>query len=170
MVFQNYALYPQMTVPINHFCLECANSAAAEIHRGSPRRRTCSDLHSLSTASRGAVRRSTAARRDGAGDRARPQVFLMDEPLSNLDAKLRVQIRAELDEAAPAARDTTVYVTHDQVEAMTLGDRVWCCGRDVAASRTPQELYDQPENVFVAGFIGSPAMNFLEATLSGATR
>jgi multiple sugar transport system ATP-binding protein len=95
-----------------------------------------------------------------------PQAFLMDEPLSNLDAKLRVQMRAEIAELQTRLGVTTVYVTHDQVEAMTMGDRVAVLKRGVLQQvASPQELYDNPDNLFVAGFIGSPAMNMAEATL-----
>jgi multiple sugar transport system ATP-binding protein len=97
-----------------------------------------------------------------------PSVFLMDEPLSNLDAKLRVQMRAEVSRIQDSTGTTTVYVTHDQTEAMTLGDRVAVMRAGVLQQvDTPQELYDNPTNLFVAGFIGSPAMNFMPATVEG---
>ena len=97
-----------------------------------------------------------------------PQVFLFDEPLSNLDAKLRVQMRAEIKELHQRLKTTTIYVTHDQVEAMTMADRIVVM-RDgvVEQSGLPLELYDRPANLFVAGFIGSPAMNFLKGTING---
>jgi multiple sugar transport system ATP-binding protein len=96
-----------------------------------------------------------------------PQAFLMDEPLSNLDAKLRVQMRAEVSKLQHALNVTTVYVTHDQIEAMTMGDRVAVLSRGVLQQvGTPQQLYDHPDNLFVGAFIGSPQMNLLEATVS----
>ncbi len=99
----------------------------------------------------------------------RPQVFLMDEPLSNLDAKLRVQVRAQISQLQDDLGVTTIYVTHDQVEAMTMGDRVAVMRKGVLQQvAAPQEVYDQPVNLFVAGFIGSPAMNFLEARVEEA--
>ena len=95
----------------------------------------------------------------------KPQVFLMDEPLSNLDAKLRVQMRADIAHLQKELQTTTVYVTHDQVEAMTMGDRVAVMANGVLQQvDAPQRLYDRPENLFVAGFIGTPPMNLLEAT------
>jgi multiple sugar transport system ATP-binding protein len=98
-----------------------------------------------------------------------PQAFLMDEPLSNLDAKLRVQMRAEISQLQSRLGTTTIYVTHDQVEAMTMGDRVAVMRKgELQQVATPQELYDHPVNLFVGGFIGSPAMNLLEATLERA--
>ncbi len=98
-----------------------------------------------------------------------PQAFLMDEPLSNLDAKLRVQMRAEISGIQRDLKTTTIYVTHDQVEAMTMGDRVAVIRKgELQQVASPQELYDKPVNLFVGGFIGSPAMNLLEATLAGA--
>ena len=97
-----------------------------------------------------------------------PEAFLMDEPLSNLDAKLRVQMRGEIARLQQRLGTTTVYVTHDQTEAMTLGDRVVVLRAGVAQQiGTPEELYERPANIFVAGFIGSPAMNFFPATLDG---
>ena len=98
-----------------------------------------------------------------------PSAFLMDEPLSNLDAKLRVAMRAEIAALQRNLRVTTVYVTHDQVEAMTMGDRVAVLNKGYLMQvASPQELYEEPANVFVAGFIGSPSMNLIEATLGGA--
>ena len=97
-----------------------------------------------------------------------PQVFLMDEPLSNLDAKLRTQTRGEIRRLQQEVRTTTVYVTHDQVEAMTMGDRIAVMNHGVLEQvGTPEELYEQPANRFVAGFIGSPAMSFIEARSVG---
>ena len=100
-----------------------------------------------------------------------PQAFLMDEPLSNLDAKLRVQMRAEVSKIQHSLNVTTVYVTHDQIEAMTMGDRVAVLSRGVLQQvDTPQDLYDHPDNLFVGAFIGSPQMNLLEATVSTQRR
>ena len=100
-----------------------------------------------------------------------PQVFLFDEPLSNLDAKLRVQMRTEIKELHQRLKTTSVYVTHDQIEAMTMADRIVVLQRGVVEQvGTPLELYDRPANLFVAGFIGSPAMNFIDATLRRAER
>ena len=100
-----------------------------------------------------------------------PPAFLMDEPLSNLDAKLRVQMRAEIAKLQSDLGTTTVYVTHDQVEAMTMGDRVAVMRKgELQQVATPQELYDRPLNLFVGGFIGSPSMNLVEATLERAER
>ena len=100
-----------------------------------------------------------------------PQVFLMDEPLSNLDAKLRVQMRADIAKLQRELGVTTIYVTHDQVEAMTMGDRVAVMSKGVLQQvDAPQRLYDRPENLFVAGFIGTPPMNLLEGTVVGERR
>ena len=100
-----------------------------------------------------------------------PSAFLMDEPLSNLDAKLRVQMRAEIAKLQSDLGTTTVYVTHDQIEAMTMGDRVAVMRKgELQQVAAPQELYDRPLNLFVAGFIGSPSMNLVEATLEGGER
>jgi multiple sugar transport system ATP-binding protein len=164
MVFQNYALYPHMTVARNMgFALKRAGVPAEEIRR---RVREAAELLSitdqlerkpsnLSGGQRQRVAMGRAIVRD-------PQAFLMDEPLSNLDAKLRIQTRAEILRIQRRLRTTMVYVTHDQTEAMTLGDRL-AVMRDGALLQvgTPDELYNRPRNVFVAGFIGSPAMNFL---------
>ena len=99
-----------------------------------------------------------------------PHAFLMDEPLSNLDAKLRVQMRAEISEHQRDLKTTTIYVTHDQVEAMTMGDRVAVMRKgELQQVASPQDLYDNPVNLFVGGFIGSPAMNMVEATMSART-
>ena len=170
MVFQNYALYPHMTVYDNiGFALKLAGvPQGRRSTRGCARRRRCSSSRSTSTASRASSRAASASgwRWVGRSCASRP-AFLMDEPLSNLDAKLRVQMRAEI---AALQRDlgvTTIYVTHDQVEAMTMGDRVAVL-KDGYLQQvdTPQNLYDRPDNVFVAAFIGSPSMNLYEAELT----
>jgi multiple sugar transport system ATP-binding protein len=166
MVFQNYALYPHMTVRDNMaFALKLAHVPKPEIARKVDEAADILDLTphlgrkpaNLSGGQRQRVAMGRAIVRD-------PQAFLMDEPLSNLDAKLRVQVRAELSRLQRQLGTTTVYVTHDQTEAMTLGDRVAVmrAGR-LQQVGPPLELYNQPVNIFVAGFIGSPAMNFLPA-------
>jgi ABC-type sugar transport system ATPase subunit len=163
MVFQDYALYPQMTVFQNlAFGLRMRKTPKAEIDR---RVRFAAEILGMT---------DLLQRRPGAlsgGQRQRvalgraivrePQVFLMDEPLSNLDAKLRVQTRSEIKRIQDQIGTTTVYVTHDQVEAMTMGDRIAVMSDGVLAQvGSPTELYEQPRSVFVAGFIGSPAMSF----------
>jgi multiple sugar transport system ATP-binding protein len=170
MVFQNYALYPHMTVRENMgFALKLAGVDKAEIDSKVEDAAKTLDLEqhldrrpaNLSGGQRQRVAMGRAIVRD-------PKAFLMDEPLSNLDAKLRVQMRTEVARLQSRLETTTVYVTHDQVEAMTLGDRV-AVMRAGALQQvgTPAELYEQPVNLFVAGFIGSPAMNFMPAKLSG---
>jgi len=170
MVFQNYALYPHMTVRENMgFALKLAGVDRAEIDSKVEEAAKTLDLTqhldrrpaNLSGGQRQRVAMGRAIVRD-------PKAFLMDEPLSNLDAKLRVQMRTEVARLQSRLETTTVYVTHDQVEAMTLGDRV-AVMRAGALQQvgTPAELYEQPVNLFVAGFIGSPAMNFMPAELSG---
>jgi multiple sugar transport system ATP-binding protein len=168
MVFQNYALYPHMTVAENiGFALRMRkvpkDQARSRIEEAA--RILGLDDHldrkprNLSGGQRQRVAMGRAIVRE-------PQVFLMDEPLSNLDAKLRVQMRAEISRIQRQLSVTTVYVTHDQVEAMTMGDRVAVLRRGILQQYDhPQRLYDQPANLFVASFIGSPAMNILEATL-----
>jgi multiple sugar transport system ATP-binding protein len=168
MVFQNYALYPHMTVEQNlAFGLQQRKMPKDEI-----RRRVADVARMLGLEDY--LRRKPAALSGGQRQRVamgraivrEPQAFLMDEPLSNLDAKLRVSMRASLSQLHNRLRVTTVYVTHDQVEAMTLGQRV-CVLRDGQLQQvdTPQALYNTPVNLFVAGFIGSPAMNFATAQL-----
>jgi len=168
MVFQNYALYPHMTVRENlAFGLKLRHTAKAEIERrvGEAAKLLGLDPYlarkpaALSGGQRQRVAMGRAIVRE-------PQVFLMDEPLSNLDAKLRVSMRAALNQLHERLGITTVYVTHDQVEAMTLGTRV-CVMRDgkIQQVDTPQQLFDSPVNLFVAGFMGSPAMNFVTASL-----
>ena len=168
MVFQNYALYPHMTVEQNlAFGLEQRRTPKPEI-----RRRVTEVAKMLGLEEY--LKRKPAALSGGQRQRVamgraivrEPQAFLMDEPLSNLDAKLRVSMRASLSQLHERLGVTTVYVTHDQVEAMTLGQRV-CVLRDGKLQQvdSPQVLYNAPVNLFVAGFIGSPAMNFAAATL-----
>jgi multiple sugar transport system ATP-binding protein len=166
MVFQSYALYPHMTVAENMgFALKLAKVAPAEINRRVQHAAETLDLaeylnrkpKALSGGQRQRVAMGRAIVRE-------PQAFLMDEPLSNLDAKLRVAMRAQIAELQNRLGVTTLYVTHDQVEAMTMGDRVAVLKRGLLQQAdSPQHLYDNPDNLFVAGFIGSPAMNFAEA-------
>ncbi len=168
MVFQNYALYPHMSVEDNlAFGLKLRHTPKAEIKR---RVGEAAEMLGLEPyLSRKPAALSGGQRQRVAMGRAivrEPAAFLMDEPLSNLDAKLRVSMRAALNQLHERLGTTTVYVTHDQVEAMTLGDRV-CVLRDGRLQQvdTPQVLFDAPVNLFVAGFIGSPAMNFVNAEL-----
>ena len=168
MVFQNYALYPHMTVEQNlAFGLQLRKTPKAEITRRVGEAAKMLGLEPYLTRKPAAL--SGGQRQRVAMGRAivrEPQAFLMDEPLSNLDAKLRVSMRASLNQLHERLGVTTVYVTHDQVEAMTLGNRV-CVLRDgrLQQADTPQPLYEAPVNLFVAGFIGSPAMNFVTAEL-----
>ncbi|HZC40997.1 MAG TPA: sn-glycerol-3-phosphate ABC transporter ATP-binding protein UgpC, partial [Streptosporangiaceae bacterium] len=168
MVFQNYALYPHMTVEQNlAFGLQQRKTPKDEI------KRRVNDVAKMLGLEQ-FLKRKPAALSGGQRQRVamgraivrEPQAFLMDEPLSNLDAKLRVSMRASLTQLHDRLGVTTVYVTHDQVEAMTLGHRV-CVLRDGQLQQvdTPQTLFDRPVNLFVAGFIGSPAMNFVTAEL-----
>src|SRR3712207_5567679 len=164
MVFQNYALYPHMTVEENMgFALKLAGVRKAEIASRVAEAAKILDLEPYLTrrpkALSGGQRQRVAMGRAIVRD---PQVFLMDEPLSNLDAKLRVQTRTQIAALVKRLGTTTVYVTHDQVEAMTMGDRVAALKDGVLQQcDSPGTLYDRPANVFVAGFIGSPAMNLL---------
>ncbi|HVF76866.1 MAG TPA: sn-glycerol-3-phosphate ABC transporter ATP-binding protein UgpC [Solirubrobacteraceae bacterium] len=170
MVFQNYALYPHMTVRENMgFALKLAKVDQAEINKKVEDAAKTLDLtahldrkpSNLSGGQRQRVAMGRAIVRD-------PQVFLMDEPLSNLDAKLRVQMRTEVSRLQKSLSTTMVYVTHDQTEAMTLGDRVAVMRSGVLQQvDTPRNLYNDPVNIFVAGFIGSPAMNFFAGSISG---
>ncbi len=176
MVFQNYALYPHMTVRDNMaFALSLAKTDKATIESKVNRAAEILGLmpllerypRQLSGGQRQRVAMGRAIVRD-------PQVFLFDEPLSNLDAKLRVAMRSEIKELHQRLKTTSIYVTHDQIEAMTMGDKIVVM-RDGRIEQTgsPLELYDTPANQFVAGFIGSPAMNFLPGTLrrsGGASR
>jgi multiple sugar transport system ATP-binding protein len=169
MVFQNYALYPHMTVYENMaFGLKLRKVAKEEIHRRVLEAARILGLEdflkrkprALSGGQRQRVAMGRAIVRE-------PQAFLMDEPLSNLDAKLRVQMRSEIAKIQRDLGVTTIYVTHDQVEAMTMGDRVAVMRKGFLQQvEPPQTLYDHPLNLFVAGFIGSPAMNMVEADLS----
>ncbi|HEX6459353.1 MAG TPA: sn-glycerol-3-phosphate ABC transporter ATP-binding protein UgpC [Thermoleophilaceae bacterium] len=164
MVFQNYALYPHMTVRENMgFALKLAKEDKAEINK---RVEEAAEILDLSEhLDRKPANLSGGQRQRVAMGRAivrNPAAFLMDEPLSNLDAKLRVQMRAEVSRLQDRLGTTTIYVTHDQTEAMTLGDRVAVMRLGVVQQvGRPQDLYDRPRNLFVAGFIGSPAMNFV---------
>jgi multiple sugar transport system ATP-binding protein len=170
MVFQNYALYPHMTVRENMgFALKLAGADKEEINKKVEEAARTLDLEqhldrrpaNLSGGQRQRVAMGRAIVRD-------PKAFLMDEPLSNLDAKLRVQMRTEVAKLQSKLETTTVYVTHDQTEAMTLGDRVAVMRAGVLQQvGAPAELYDNPVNLFVAGFIGSPAMNFMPAEIGG---
>jgi ABC-type sugar transport system ATPase subunit len=168
MVFQNYALYPHMTVEANlAFGLKLRHTPKAEIKRRVGEAAALLGLEPYLNRKPAAL--SGGQRQRVAMGRAivrEPQAFLMDEPLSNLDAKLRVSMRAALNQLHQRLGITTVYVTHDQVEAMTLGDRV-CVMRDgrIQQVDSPQRLFESPVNLFVAGFIGSPAMNFVQADL-----
>jgi multiple sugar transport system ATP-binding protein len=168
MVFQSYALYPHMTVRENMgFALRLAKVDHAEIDRKVNQAAELLELTEL--LDRKPANLSGGQRQRVAMGRAivrSPQAFLMDEPLSNLDAKLRVQMRTTVARLQNQLGTTTVYVTHDQTEAMTLGDRVAVMRAGVIQQvGTPEELYERPRNLFVAGFIGSPAMNFLPVTL-----
>ncbi|TDT14928.1 carbohydrate ABC transporter ATP-binding protein (CUT1 family) [Ilumatobacter fluminis] len=169
MVFQNYALYPHMSVYDNiGFALKLAKVPKEEIDQRV--RKAAEILELTANLDRKPGQLSGGQRQRVAMGRAivrQPAAFLMDEPLSNLDAKLRVQMRAEIAALQRELGVTTVYVTHDQIEAMTMGDRVAVL-KDGYLQQvdTPQNLYDRPANVFVAAFIGSPSMNLFEATLS----
>jgi multiple sugar transport system ATP-binding protein len=170
MVFQNYALYPHMTVFDNMaFSLKLAHAPRAELAERVQRAAEILGLgqllerypRQLSGGQRQRVAMGRAIVRD-------PQVFLFDEPLSNLDAKLRVQMRSEIKELHQRLGTTSVYVTHDQIEAMTLADRIVVMHDGIVEQAgAPLQLYDHPANMFVAGFIGSPAMNFVPGVLRG---
>lgn len=170
MVFQNYALYPHMTVAKNMgFALSLAKMPQKEIDERVARAADMLDLtefldrkpKDLSGGQRQRVAMGRAIVRE-------PQVFLMDEPLSNLDAKLRVQTRTQLSHLQRRLGTTMIYVTHDQVEAMTMGDRVAVLkDGELQQVAPPRELYDAPANAFVAGFIGSPSMNLIPADVAG---
>jgi multiple sugar transport system ATP-binding protein len=169
MVFQSYALYPHMTVRQNiAFPLTLAKASKADIATKVEETAKVLDLTEL--LDRKPAQLSGGQRQRVAMGRAivrDPKAFLMDEPLSNLDAKLRVQMRSEIARLQNRLGTTTIYVTHDQTEAMTLGDRVVVMLAGVAQQiGTPDELYSRPANLFVAGFIGSPAMNFFPASLT----
>jgi multiple sugar transport system ATP-binding protein len=172
MVFQNYALYPHMTVRENMaFPLRLRKVPQAEIDRLVNEAARILELTELLDRKPAAM--SGGQRQRVAMGRAivrEPDAFLFDEPLSNLDAKLRVQMRTEISRLQNRFGTTTIYVTHDQVEAMTLADRVAVMRKGVVQQvASPRELYNNPVNLFVAGFIGSPAMNFLPGTLEDGT-
>ncbi len=177
MVFQDYALYPQMTVFDNlAFGLRRRKTPKAEIERRVREAAASLDLEPYLARKPGQLSGGQAQRVAlGRALVRQPEVFLMDEPLSNLDAKLRTQTRGEIKRLQKEVRTTTVYVTHDQVEAMTMGDRIAVMNDGVLEQvGTPEELYERPANTFVGGFIGSPAMSFLRAgagpSASGGTR
>ncbi|WP_042701338.1 ABC transporter ATP-binding protein [Thermococcus sp. PK] len=169
MVFQSYALYPHMTVYDNiAFPLKLRKVPKQEIDQ---RVREVAELLGLTELLNRKPRELSGGQRQrvalGRAIVRRPKVFLMDEPLSNLDAKLRVKMRAELKKLQRQLGVTTIYVTHDQVEAMTMGDRIAVMNAGVLQQvGTPEEVYDKPANTFVAGFIGSPPMNFLDASVT----
>jgi multiple sugar transport system ATP-binding protein len=173
MVFQTYALYPHKTVAQNMgFALQLRKSPKSEIDARVQRAAEILDLvallgrypRQLSGGQRQRVAMGRAIVRD-------PAVFLFDEPLSNLDAKLRVQMRAEIKELHQRLKTTTVYVTHDQVEAMTMADRIVVMNNGVVEQMgSPLDLYDNPKNMFVASFIGSPSMNLLKGKIKSGTK
>jgi multiple sugar transport system ATP-binding protein len=172
MVFQNYALYPHMTVADNMgFALKIAGTPKAEIRTRVEEAAKILDLTEYLDRKPKAL--SGGQRQRVAMGRAivrQPQVFLMDEPLSNLDAKLRVQTRTQIASLQRRLGVTTVYVTHDQTEALTMGDRIAVLNLGLLQQvGSPREMYDHPANVFVAGFIGSPAMNIGTYPVSGTT-
>ncbi len=171
MVFQSYALYPHLSVYDNiAFGLKLKKTPKAEVDE---RVQKAAQLLGLTEYLERKPRALSGGQRQrvamGRAIVRQPAAFLMDEPLSNLDAKLRVQMRAEISQLQSDLGVTTIYVTHDQVEAMTMGDRVAVMRKgELQQVATPQELYDRPVNLFVGGFIGSPAMNLLEATLESS--
>jgi len=171
MVFQSYALYPHMSVYDNlAFGLKLRKVDKKEIDR---RVREAAETIQLTTLLQRKPKELSGGQRQrvalGRAIVREPAVFLMDEPLSNLDAKLRVQTRAEIARLHQRLQTTIVYVTHDQVEAMTMGQRIAVMSQaKLQQVGPPQDLYDHPNNKFVAGFIGSPAMNFIPATLQGS--
>jgi len=170
MVFQNYALYPHMSVYDNiAFGLRLRGTPKAEIER---RVTDVAGILGLAQLLQRKPKELSGGQRQrvalGRAIAREPAVFLMDEPLSNLDAKLRIQTRAELEKIHQRVGKTTIYVTHDQVEAMTMGDRIVVMKDGLLQQiGTPQDLHDHPLNLFVAGFIGAPAMNFFPAKASG---
>ena len=168
MVFQNYALYPHMTVAANMaFSMKLRGAPKGEIEE---RVRGAADILGLSQLLERFPRQLSGGQRQrvamGRAIVRDPQVFLFDEPLSNLDAKLRVQMRTEIKELHQRLKTTTIYVTHDQIEAMTMADKIVVMhdGR-VEQIGAPLDLYDRPDNLFVAGFIGSPAMNMIKGRI-----
>jgi multiple sugar transport system ATP-binding protein len=171
MVFQSYALYPHLSVYDNiAFGLKLRKEKKSEIDK---RVQEAAQILGLEPFLKRRPRALSGGQRQrvamGRAIVRQPQAFLMDEPLSNLDAKLRVQMRAEISQLQNELGTTTIYVTHDQIEAMTMGDRVAVMRKgELQQVDAPQELYDHPVNLFVGGFIGSPAMNMVEATLERA--
>ncbi len=169
MVFQNYALYPHMTVFDNMaFGLKMRKFPKAEIER---RVQEAAQILGIEELLKRKPRQLSGGQRQrvavGRAIVRHPQVFLFDEPLSNLDAKLRVQMRVEIKRLHDSLQSTVIYVTHDQVEAMTLGDRVVIMkDGSIQQIGEPLEVYSRPQNKFVAGFIGSPAMNFIDASVT----
>ncbi|MFT4700751.1 MAG: multiple sugar transport system ATP-binding protein [Yoonia sp.] len=172
MVFQSYALYPNMNVYENiRFPLKVRGIPQSEhderVKRASAMVELDEFLHRKPAELSGGQRQRVALARAVVRE---PNVFLMDEPLSNLDAKLRVSTRAQIKNLSHELKTTTVYVTHDQIEAMTLADRVVVMSKGVVQQvGTPTEIYDNPANTFVAGFIGSPAMNLIDGTIENGT-
>jgi multiple sugar transport system ATP-binding protein len=170
MVFQNYALYPHMTVRENMaFSLMLKNTAKAD---SDARVNRAAEILSLTPLLDRYPRQLSGGQRQrvamGRAIVRNPQVFLFDEPLSNLDAKLRVQMRAEIKELHQRLKTTTIYVTHDQIEAMTMADKIVVMHDGIVEQiGKPLELYDRPNNLFVASFIGSPAMNLLKGGIGG---
>jgi multiple sugar transport system ATP-binding protein len=172
MVFQSYALYPHMSVYDNMaFGLKMRGTPKADIER---RVNNAAGILELGPLLKRKPRQLSGGQRQrvalGRAIVREPQVFLLDEPLSNLDAKLRIQTRIELQKQHRALHATFIYVTHDQVEAMTMGDRI-AVMRDGILQQVapPREIYDNPANMYVAGFIGSPTMNFIPVTVQGTT-
>jgi multiple sugar transport system ATP-binding protein len=172
MVFQSYALYPNMNVYENiRFPLMVrgidSKTHDAKVRRASAMVELDDFLHRKPAELSGGQRQRVALARAIVRE---PNVFLMDEPLSNLDAKLRVSTRAQIKNLSHELAVTTIYVTHDQIEAMTLADRVVVMERGIVQQvGTPTEIYDKPANAFVAGFIGNPAMNLIQGTISGGS-
>jgi multiple sugar transport system ATP-binding protein len=171
MVFQSYALYPHMTVAENlSFALRLRKLAESEVQR---RAGSAAEILGLTPLLARYPRQLSGGQRQrvamGRAIVREPKAFLFDEPLSNLDAQLRVSMRAEIKALQQRLRTTSIYVTHDQVEAMTMADRIVVM-RDgkIEQQGSPLDLYDDPDNRFVAGFIGSPSMNFLRTSVSGA--
>ena len=172
MVFQSYALYPHMTVFDNlAFGLRMRGTARDDIDR---RVNAAANILELGPLLKRKPRQLSGGQRQrvalGRAIVREPQAFLLDEPLSNLDAKLRVQTRSELQKQHQALHATFIYVTHDQVEAMTMGDRIAVMKDGILQQvAPPREIYDKPANMYVAGFIGSPTMNFIPVTVQGKT-
>lgn len=170
MVFQNYALYPHMTVRDNMtYGLKFRKVPKEEINRRVEETMKILDFDEILLKRRPGQLSGGQKQRVALGRAIvrKPSVFLMDEPLSNLDAKLRIQMRAEITRIHKQVGATTIYVTHDQTEAMTMASRIVVMNKgDIQQIDTPERIYDYPENTFVAGFVGAPAMNFLNGTYS----